>query len=148
MVFVDTNILVYARDEENAFFKEAKKIVERIRKGKLKACISLQNLSELYATITNPKQVQNPLPASEAKKAVGEYLSYSNLKKLSIKESTVRLAIQLAEEHNITKQHFFDTQIVATMLENKVKKIFTVNTDDFSVFSEIKAENPFSQSQV
>ena len=145
MVLLDTNILVYARDSESPFFKKAKEIVYKARRGELEACISLQNLSEFYAIVTNPKQVQNPLTSQEAKKDVEEYLFYSNIKKLSVKESTVKLAIELAEKYSITKQHIYDTQLVATLIENRVKKIITMNTDDFSVFNEIEAENPFSQ---
>lgn len=143
-MLLDTNILVYARDKDSPFHKKAKDIIHKAIKGELEACISLQNLIEFYAVVTNPKQVQNPLTPQEAKEDIEEYLSYINIKKLSIKESTVRLAIELAEKHRIAKQHIYDTQLVATMIENEVKKILTVNTDDFSIFSEIEAENPFN----
>lgn len=140
---MDTNILVYARDSESPFFKKAKEIVDKAIRGELEACISLQNLIEFYAVVTNPKQVQNPITPREARKDVEEYLSYSNIKKLSVTESTVRLAMELAEKYSIPKQHIYDTQLVATMIENGIKEVFTVNTDDFSVFSEIEAKNPF-----
>ena len=143
-MLLDTNILVYARNSGSPFFKKAKEVVDKAIKGELEACISLQNLIEFYAVVTNPKRVQNPLTPQEAKKDVEEYLSYSNIKKLSVKESTVRLAMELAEKYSISKQHIYDTQLVATMMENGVKKIFTVNTNDFSVFSEIEAKNPFT----
>lgn len=55
MVLLDTNILVYAQDSESSFFKEAKEIVDKARRGELEACISLQNLSEFYAIVANPK---------------------------------------------------------------------------------------------
>jgi len=143
-VLLDTNILVYARNSGSPFFTKAKEIVDKAIRGELEACISLQNLIEFYAVVTNSKQVQNPLTSQEAKKDVEEYLSYSNIKKLSVKESTVRLAMELAKKYSITKQHIYDTQLVATMIENRVKKILTVNTDDFSIFTEIEAANPFA----
>lgn len=118
--------------------------MNRAAKGDLEACISLQNLSEFYAVATNPKHVQNPLTPQEAKQDIEEYLSCSNIKKLSVKESTFRSTIELAEKHGLTKQHIYDTQLVATMLENGIRKIITRNADDFSVFSEIEVEDPFS----
>jgi len=42
--------------------------------------------------------------------------------------------MELAKKHSIAKQHIYDTQFVATMIENEVKKILTVNTSDFSFF--------------
>ncbi|MEA1964602.1 MAG: PIN domain-containing protein [Candidatus Aerophobetes bacterium] len=140
---MDTNVLVYARDKDNCFFRKARSTIDKARSGKLEACISLQNLSEFYTAVTSSKQVRNPLTPEQAKKDIQEYLSYSNIEKLTIKESTLRLAIELAEKYNIIKQDIYDTQLVATMVENQVKKILMVNIDDFSVFSEIEAENPF-----
>ena len=45
------------------------------------------------------------------------------------------------------KQKIYDTQIVATMLENGIAKILTRNLRDFSVFKEIEKEDPFISRQ-
>lgn len=145
MVLLDTNILVYARDVYNPWFEKAKGIVDRAAKAELEACISLQNLLEFYAVVTSPKRVQNPLTPQEAKEDIEEYVSCPNIKKLKIEETTIRLGIELAEKHSLTRQNIYDAQLVATMLENRVTKILTANVNDFSPFGEIEVEDPFEK---
>lgn len=146
MVLLDTNILVHAADVDSSLFSKAREIRDKAAKGELNACISLQNLSEFYSVITNSKQVEKPLTSKEAKEEVEKYLACSNIKKIEIKESTIRVTMKLAERYCIIKQSVYDTQIVATMLENDITKIFTRNIGDFSVFKEIEKEDPFENS--
>lgn len=142
MVLLDTNILVYAADEENAVFTKAKEIRDKAVSGELEACVSLQNLTEFYSAITSSKQVEKPLTPKEAKGEVVKYLSCPYLKKVDVKSSTISLLMDLAEKYAITKQSIYDTQLVATMIENDISKILTRNVDDFSIFTEIESENP------
>ena len=143
MVLLDTNILVYASNRSSPLFKKAKEIRDRALKGQLKACISLQNLSEFYSVVTSSKKVKKPLAPQQTKQEIEKYLKCSIIKKLAIKPSTITLTMELAERYNITQQNIYDTQLVATMLENRVRKVVTRNDSDFSVFSEIETENPF-----
>ena len=41
------------------------------------------------------------------------------------KESTIKLAVELARDLRLRRWDFFDAQIAATMMENGVKKIYT-----------------------
>lgn len=143
MVLLDTNILVHAADSDSSLFRKAKKIRDKAARGKLNVCISLQNLLEFYSVITSSKRVEKPLTSKQAKEEVEKYLSCSNIKKIKIEQSTVGLTMDLADKYCIKKQNIYDTQLVATMLENSVTKIITRNVDDFSVFKEIEEENPF-----
>ncbi len=142
MVLLDTNILVHAADSDSPLFAKAKDIRDKAINGEIEACISLQNLAEFYSVVTNSNQVEKPLTSSQAKEEVLKYILNPRLKKVEIKQSTISIAMQLAETHGITKQKFYYTQLVATMIENGVSKILTRNTDDFSVFAEIESENP------
>ena len=143
MVHLDTNILVYAADINSPLFATAKKIRDEARNGKLDACISLQNLAEFYSVVTNPSQVGQPIASTAAKEEVEKYLVCSTIRKLEISLSTLNSAIQLAEKYKVTKQYFYDTRLVATMLEHNVTKILTLNIRDFVTFREIQSENPF-----
>ena len=143
MVLLHTNILVHAADLDSPFFRKAKEIRDKAANGELIACISLQNLSEFYSVITNPSQVEKPLTPSQAKEEVEKYLASENIKKLEIKQTTISATVALAEKYNVAKQNIYDTQIVATMIENGIVKIITRNNDDFAAFEEIEAENPF-----
>jgi predicted nucleic acid-binding protein len=62
------------------------------------------------------------------------------------KESTLRLTLDLVNHYQLKSLDFFDAQIVATMLDNGISTIYTVNEQDFAIFEEIKAVNPFKQA--
>jgi len=141
LTFLDTNILVYAANEDSPYHARAKEVIQRVNRGKLAACLSSQVLSEFYATVTNPKKVSQPLRPAEAAEAVEGYLT-SSIPKLHPDENTVALTLELAKRYQITGLDIFDAQIVATMVQNRIKTLYTANEDDFTGFVEIKTINP------
>lgn len=50
--------------------------------------------------------------------------------------------ISLLKKYDIKKQEIFDTQLVATMLSNGVRRIYTFNKEDFKKYKEIKVITP------
>ena len=50
--------------------------------------------------------------------------------------------LSLLERYAVTGAHIHDLHLVATMLENGVKSVYTFNTKDFTLFSEIEAREP------
>jgi predicted nucleic acid-binding protein len=48
----------------------------------------------------------------------------------------------LAEKHGVTGADIFDLQLVATMLENGVRRIYTFNREDFERFAELEVIMP------
>ncbi len=145
-VFLDTNILVYATNEDSSYHFIAKKIIDQANNGNLHAFVSHQVLSELYSTITNLKRVENPLSPEDAYDAVKRFLDSETISKIYPKETTLDRALRLAKENNIKAQDFFDVLIVATMLDNGIDTIYTANEDDFKRYEEITVYNPFIKS--
>lgn len=143
-VFLDTNILVYAADELSPFHSKAKEIRDKAARGKSKACISLQVLTEFYSAVTNTKN-EIPLSPKKAKKEIESYLRNDFIIKLSPREKTIRRMIDLAQIKGVKGQNIYDTRIVATMLDNGIKRIYTNNDKDFAGFGEIKVINPFKE---
>jgi len=141
VAFLDANILVYAANEDSPYHADARNIIEKVNSGELRACVSSQVLVEFYATITNPRKVRLPLSPGEAAEAISGYLE-SDILKLYPKKNTLRLALELAKRYQVRGLDIFDTQIVATMLENKVKTIYTANEADFQRFEGIEIANP------
>ncbi|MBM3149679.1 MAG: PIN domain-containing protein [Chloroflexi bacterium] len=140
-VFIDTNILVYASNEDSLHHAKAKAVIQSINDGDLPACLSTQVLAEFFATVTNSRKVARPLKPGQAAEAVEGYLD-SDILKLAPNEDILRLTLALAEQHQVIGPDIFDAQIVATMLQNRVRTIYTANTDDFKKYSEIKTVNP------
>jgi len=141
-VFLDTNILVYAIDELSPFHKKAKEIRDKAGRGRIKTCISLQVLTEFYSAVTNAKN-EIPLSPEKAKKEIKSYLRNDFIIKLSPREKTIRRMIDLAEIKKVKGQNIYDVQIVATMLDNGIRRIYTNNDKDFVKFEEIEVINPF-----
>jgi predicted nucleic acid-binding protein len=49
---------------------------------------------------------------------------------------------ELGEKHNVTGADVFDLQLVATMLEHGVRRIYTYNRDDFLPFGDLEVLTP------
>ena len=143
VAFLDTNILAYALDTESSFHFKATNFVRRANHGELRLCISPQVVGELYTTITNPKKAFRPLSPDEAIDIVRSIWEADTISRIHPKHETVELTLRLARQYKLRSLDFFDAQIVATMLDNGVATIYTVNEDDFASFDEIEAVNPF-----
>jgi len=143
IAFLDTNILVHAANEDSPYHANAKGITEKVNGGEVSACLSPQVLAEFYATVTNPKKVRQPLSVEEATEAVEGYLE-SDIPKLYSKKGTLRLTLELARSYQLRGLDIFDAQIVATMVENRIKTIYTANEKDFRRYKEIEVINPLS----
>ena len=143
VLFLDTNVLVYAVDERSPFNPKATRFIERINAGDFRVCLSPQVMGELYSTITNPRKSTKPCSPGEAVRIVRGFWEADNIQKVYPNEATLDLTLDLVQRYRIKAMNFFDAQIVATMLENGVRTIYTVNGEDFSKFEEIEAINPF-----
>jgi len=63
---LDTNVIVYAADEDSPFHGGACSLRERGLTEKVSLCICPQVLSEFYAIVTDPKRVRSPISQREA----------------------------------------------------------------------------------
>ncbi len=142
-VFLDTNILVYAVDRDSPFYQKAKAIVDQVDAGEMNACISPQVLGELYAVTTTPGRIRRPLSLKAALGIVLSFLQADTLWKIYPKPTTINRTFALVKTYRIAGRRFFDAQIVATMLDNNVGILYTVNEGDFKSFREIEVINPF-----
>jgi len=142
-IFLDTNLIVYAINKDSPYHGRATALMEAIGEGKLETCLSLQVLGEFYATATNPKKIEKTLTPEEAVMVIEGLLRTDTILKLYPKQETLKLTLDLVKRYQLKSLDFFDAQIVATMLDNRVATIYTVHEQDFAIFEEIKAVNPF-----
>ncbi len=144
MVLLDTNVLVYAHAAESPFHDTARRLRDQALDGQLDACLSPQILCEFFATCTNPRLFHPPLTSKEASRELLAYWSETRLKKILPRESTIDRLAALADRHRLRGQQIFDGLLVATMLDNSVRTIYTLNTKDFEIYTELHVINPFS----
>ena len=141
-VLLDTNVLVYATNEDSPFHPQARQILDRALSGELEAAITLQILAEYYAVITDPRRVDHPLTPEEAREQI-EALLAGEIQLLPLQEGTSHRLVELGERYEIRAQEIYDAQVVATLLEGGIPLLWTANEQDFRRYQEIEVHNPF-----
>jgi len=139
---IDTNILVYANNEDSPYHNTSKELIENALNGNIKAALAIQNLVELYAIITDKKRVEHPLPPDKAKRLIDFYGSNNHISIICPTHHTVNTIIKLIGKYRPLGQSIFDHLLVATMLDNNVNQIYTANSKHFESFGFLKVMNP------
>jgi len=136
MYTLDSNILIYAADEDFPLHSTALTIRNKALKETDEVRLCYPVLLEFFAVITDPKRVRNPLPPREAWDQVKAYLDAFTV--LYPDEATFAKLDELVCIYRIRRQDIFDALIVALMLQYGVKGIYTANARDFARFREIE----------
>jgi toxin-antitoxin system PIN domain toxin len=146
IALLDTNVLVYALDKQSNLHAASRGLLLKAgnEQSNQRFCVTPQVLSEFYSVVTNPRRVQNPRTAQEALDAIERLMALPGLTLLAIPLDIVSRWISLARQHPISGSDVFDVQLVATMLANGVRKIFTFDRAHFERFNEIDVLTPQS----
>lgn len=143
MRLIDSNVLVYAHDLASPKRPAARQLLADALTGRTDACIAPQNLCELYAIITNPRRVQNPLAPADALRLIGLYWRSARLKKILPTPDVVTRFLELVQAVPVRAVDTFDAFLAATALANGVSEVYTENTADLARFGLITL-NPFA----
>ncbi|OGY26547.1 MAG: hypothetical protein A2Z11_00220 [Candidatus Woykebacteria bacterium RBG_16_43_9] len=143
LVLFDTNILVLAQNLDSPFYEKAIDLHHQVFEGKIKGVLANQNLLEFYSIVTNPKRLVKSLTSEKASFEIKNYVERSNFQIIKTKGNELELILNLVRGKNVKGGLVFDVYLVATMISNGIKTIYTQNEDDFIIFSEIKVINPF-----
>ena len=135
LALVDSNIVVYAFAEDSPKHETALKLLKRCFSGDITLAISLQNIGEFC----NIAMWKYKLDLYLIKRIVKQIVYCSSLRKISYTINEFEIAIELAEKQNM---EFWDAMLLATMLGNDVKTIYTEDAA-FGKIEGIKAVNPF-----
>lgn len=139
---IDSNILVYAINEDSEYHLKSRNLIEQANQGKIKVCVSLQNLLETFAIITDKKRIDNPISYEEAIGIIEtDYIYNPRIEKILPKLSVIPIVSELIRKYKINKQEVFEVFLVATMIDNEVKGIYTKNTKDFEKFEFLEVKN-------
>lgn len=139
---VDTNVLIYATLSVDPRYEKARKVLELRKNKNNQLFVSTQNLAEIYPNLTGPKTKPSDLPAV-AREKITTLASLDRLAVLPVTVTVVKKALELCQKYEVTKQKFFDMQLVALMILENIPVIITENIHDFHGIKEIKAINPF-----
>ena len=97
----------------------------------------------MYPNLTGPKMAKPDEPAV-ARAKIRSIASLPALEVLPLTGDVQAIALELCEKHGVTRQRYYDAQIVATMMAHGIGTLITENTRDFSAFPEIRAVDPFN----
>jgi predicted nucleic acid-binding protein len=139
---LDTNVLVYAADGTSPFHHPSKHLRDSGLRGEVSLCVFPQIFSEFFAVITDSRRVSNPRTREEAATEIEKYLKAAYLLKLYPGPDVMDIMLDLLRRYQVKRQEVFDLQLVATMLSNNIKRIYTFNREHFDRFAEIDALDP------
>lgn len=130
-VLFDTNLLLYAIDEESKYFDS---VQELINDDSLKLFTTSKNLSEFLSVITRiPK---SSLSIKEALLIIEEFQSTFTI--LYPTEKSYSIFIELLSKYSPYGLKIHDYEIISIAISNQIKNIATFNEKDFHGIEEIK----------
>ena len=149
MFAIDTNLLVYAHNKDSEFNEKAASFLEKVmnerdEEGNLSVCISAQVLMEFVNVITR-QNVKNPLSLSEAISVVEDYLE-TDVKIINQRQTQIQTFLNLLGSVT-TRKKVFDVALVATLQDNGILGLYTVNVTDFEEFDFLKVINPLQSEE-
>jgi len=134
--FVDTNVLVYAHDEDAGDrHAVAARLVAELWETR-GAVISTQVLQEFYVNAT--RKIPTPIPRGLARQIVKTYAAWQTE---IVGPPEMQIASELEEQHQLS---FWDALIVAAAVKGGAATILTEDMSAGRSISGVLIENPFS----
>ena len=136
-VFVDSNVLVYARDAGEAIKQpQALAWLEhlwRTRSGRL----SFQVLQEFYVTVT--KKFDPGLTPADAREEVRSFLAW---RPLAVDDEMLEAAWALQDHHSLS---FWDALILGAAQASGCQRVLSEDFSDGEIYGGVEVVNPFTQ---
>lgn len=142
MILLDSNILVHAHAMDSPFHIAARQLRDQAVQGILPACLAPQVLCEFFSVITDDRLVKPVLSPLQAKREISTYWNAGGFHRIVPKDTTISRLVGLLDRHDLKRRAIFDMFLVATMLDNDVRTIYTQNVRDFTFYPELQVINP------
>lgn len=139
---VDANVLAYALNADAPQHAASRALIDAARDPSVMIYVTSQVLCEFYSIITNRRRVSSPLSAAEAVGVISALLALPGIHVLAVPARAIEGWLALLQRRPVTGGEVFDLQLAATMLANRVFRIYTYNTVDFEVFAELAVVTP------
>jgi len=146
MFAIDTNILVYAHNVDSEYNQKASAFLERVlnerdEEENLTICTPAQVLLEFVNVITR-QNLEKPLSLFDAIKAVRELME-TGIKIIYHQDTQIQTFLELLESVT-TRKKVFDVALAATLKDNEISGLYTVNVTDFEDFEFLEVVNPLT----
>lgn len=128
-MFVDTNVLVYARLPGSPFYDVARSRLERVSEDGDPLRVSRQILREYLSVVTRPQAWPVTITREEALADVERIMVGCDV--LEDGPLVTASLLQLCREVGVGGRQVHDANIVATMLAHGERRLLTFNAADF-----------------
>lgn len=135
---LDTNLLLYAANEDAAEHIVCKALLQRVIEEPLGWIIADQVYLELYRALRNSKVISYPLSAKQAAKHISILRNQLGIMHCSYNSDCWDVVMRHLESDNFPYRRTHDAILAATLVSHGVKVFYTRNTKDF-VDSEFQA---------
>ncbi len=130
MFVVDTNILVYAADEDSAFHQPCRRLLERSRAQASAWYVTWGVLYEFLRVTTHPRVFRKPWTVGRAWRFVEALLASPGLAVLIPTERQAQVAAEVIREiPHLSGNLVHDAQTAILMREHGVRRVYTRDTD-------------------
>lgn len=130
MFVVDTNILVYAADEDSPFHAACRSRLEEWRRQPSPWFSTWGIVYEFLRVITHPRVFRNPWDVGQAWKFVEALLASPSFGMLVPGERHAVVAASVIREHGFLQGNLIhDARTAILMREHGIRKIYTRDTD-------------------
>jgi predicted nucleic acid-binding protein len=134
--FVDTNVLVYALDEDQGKRHEtARALIENLWETR-RGVLSTQVLQELYVTLT--RKLQRPMTRPRARAVVERYAAWPTHQ---VTADDILAASELEQRHSLS---FWDALIVVAAQRLGASRVVTEDMQSGRTFGGVQISNPFA----
>jgi len=140
---VDANVLLYASDESSPVHARARAFVERLADGPEIAYLFWPTVMAYLRIATHPAAFARPLTAVEAIVNVEQLLVRPHVRTTGEQERFWERFREIAEDAMPAGNLVPDAHLVALMLENDVRTIWTRDRD-YRRFGRIEVRDPFA----
>ncbi len=140
LVFLDTNILVYSKDEASPFFGQACEALEGLVFNGIVLCINRQVLREYACVVTRPPPRGLGAGIERALKEISEFETAYRV--LQHPQNVWQHWKRLAKTSGLTGLRLHDAYIAAVMVGHGINSILTLNTKDFQGLQGIRPVKP------
>ena len=137
LTMLDTNVLVDALYEDLPAYRAASHLLTLAEDAAAAFCVAPQVLAEFYTIITDSRRVSDAYTAEEPRQEVEKIRHKRGIRILPVPVDIVDRWLELLRTHPVTRSRIFDVQLVATMLGNEGRRIYTFNVRDFTPFPEL-----------
>jgi len=143
-ITLDANVLLYASDDDSPFRGRAVELIDEIGRGPQIVYLFWPTVMAYLRIATHPAIFARPLPLAAARSNLGQLLALPNVQTAGEGEQFWRRLAEVADDAAPTGNLVPDAHIVALMLENGVRTIWT-HDRDYRRFRGIEVSDPFER---